>query len=69
MPRQAAQNQLDALHRAIETHPGNKSGFFARLLNWRREEVSRRLVSLNDRGILYSEDKHGGLWPFDKNSN
>lgn len=64
MPRHADPNHLDALHAAIQTHPGKKAGFLARLLHWRREEVARRLVTLNDRGVLFSEDRHGGLWPF-----
>ena len=65
MPRKADQGHLDALQTVIQKHPGKKAGFLARLLNWRREEVNRRLVSLNDRGVLLSEDKHGGLWPFE----
>jgi hypothetical protein len=65
MPRQANQADLHALQNAIETHPGQRAGFFSRLLNWRREEVTRRLVSLNDQGVLLWEDDHGRLWPFD----
>jgi hypothetical protein len=64
VPRKADQNHLRALHRAIERHPGKKPGFFARLLNWRREQVSRRLTTLNDQGVLFSEDDRGGLWFF-----
>lgn len=64
MPRQANDDRLNQLRRAIKENPGKRAGFFSRLLNWRREEVSRRLVSLNDRGELLSEDDRGGLWPF-----
>lgn len=69
MPRKADQKHLDALHTAVEKYPGKKAGFFARLLNWRREEVSRRLTTLNDKGIMLSEDGHGRLWLFGKESN
>ena len=69
MPRKANQVHLEALQKAIAQHPGKRAGFFSRLLNWSREEVSRKLVTMNDRGILFSEDRHGGLWPFDKNSS
>jgi|YNPBryantNP2012_1023418.scaffolds.fasta_scaffold12748_2 DNA-binding IclR family transcriptional regulator len=68
MPRQANQTHLDMLSNAIAKHPGKRASFFARLLNWRREEVNRRLVTLNDRGVLLWEDERGGLWHFDKRS-
>lgn len=66
MPRKANQVRLDALQEAIHQHPGKRAGFFSRLLNLPREEIGRKLVTLNDRGILLSEDKHGGLWFFRK---
>jgi DNA-binding IclR family transcriptional regulator len=68
MPRKANQAQLQVLQKAIETHPGKRAGFIARLLNWHREKVNRKLVTLNDRGVLLWEDDHGGLWLFDKKS-
>lgn len=68
MPRQADQTHLDALSKAIEMHPGKPAGFLARLLNWHREEVNRRLVTLNDKDVLLWEDERGGLWHFDKKS-
>jgi hypothetical protein len=68
MPRHADETRLKALRQAIEAYPGKRAGFFSRLLNWRREEVSRRLVSLNDKGVLLWEDDRGGLWPFKKDS-
>lgn len=69
MPRQANETHLADLQEAIETHPGQRPGFFSRLLNWPREEVSRKLVTLNDRGVLLWEDDQGGLWPFEERSN
>ncbi len=68
MPRKADENHLQVLSQAIQAHPGERASFFSRLLNWHREEVSRRLVSLNDSGILIWEDDCGGLWLFEKES-
>jgi hypothetical protein len=64
MSRKAEAQQLHRLAQAIARHPGRRAGFFARLLGWRHEAVNRRLVTLNDRGVLLAEDEHGGLWPF-----
>lgn len=61
--RKANQTNLEGLKKAIERHPGNRPGFFARLLGWRREEVNRVLTLLNDEGVLLWEDEQGGLWP------
>ena len=59
--------------RKIEEHPGKKAGFLARLLGINRSEVTRGLPSLQDKGLLVSEDDKGGfstgllrLWPFKK---
>lgn len=64
MSRKAETQQLHRLAQAIARHPGRRAGFFARLLGWRHEAVNRRLVTLNDRGVLLAEDEDGGLWPF-----
>jgi hypothetical protein len=64
MSRKAEQGDLHRLSRAITDHPGRRVSYFARLLGWRHEAVNRRLVSLNDRGVLLAEDEGGGLWPF-----
>jgi DNA-binding IclR family transcriptional regulator len=66
MPRHTDQTHLDALSQAIAGYPGKRAGFFARLLNWPREQVHRRLVTLNDQGVLLWEDERGGLRHFDK---
>jgi hypothetical protein len=65
MSRKANEERIEKLKTAIETHPGEKAGFFARLLGWPHEVVSRALVELNDRGIFLSEDERGGLWSCD----
>ncbi|MGQ0604210.1 MAG: hypothetical protein ACT4QE_21215 [Anaerolineales bacterium] len=65
MSRKADADRLKELQNAIQNHPGNRSSFFARLLGWRREEVSRGLTTMDDEGILLSEDDEGRLWPYD----
>jgi len=68
MSRKADQNRLSTLQKAIETHPGRGIAFFVRLLGWPFAVVIRVLTSLNDRGVLLSEDEKGGLWPFSDKS-
>ncbi|MBI5292803.1 MAG: hypothetical protein HY872_13090 [Chloroflexi bacterium] len=64
MARKANQAQLESLKCEIEKHPGKHPGFFARLLGWHREQVNRALTTLNDNGVLLSEDEKGRLWPY-----
>ncbi len=66
MAREADQARLISLKVAVESNPGKRAGFFAQLLGWRREEVSRALTTLNDKGVFFWEDEKGGLWPFDR---
>ncbi|MBM2849736.1 MAG: hypothetical protein HW418_2678 [Anaerolineales bacterium] len=66
MSRKADPNTAETLQEAIETYPGQCPGFFARLLGWPREKVNRALVTLDDYGVLLSEDEYGGLWPCDE---
>jgi hypothetical protein len=64
MSREANDQRLRQLQQAIEQNPGQRLGFFARLLGWPHEMVSRGLVLLDDQGVLLSEDEQGGLWPY-----
>jgi Mn-dependent DtxR family transcriptional regulator len=66
MARHADQQQLEELRQVIERSPGQRIGAVARLLNWSREKVTRGLVMLNDRGVLFYEDERGRLWRCDK---
>jgi len=66
MARPANHDRAEAIYRKIEEHPGKKAGFLACLLGINRSEVTRALPSLQDRGLLVSEDDKGGLWPFKK---
>ena len=66
MARHADSQQLEELHQVIERSPGQCIGAVARMLNWSREKVTRGLVMLNDRGVLFYEDEHGRLWRYHK---
>ena len=52
------------MDRAIQKHPGMTAADLARELGVARSTVTRRLPSVGEAGYLYSEDEHGGLWPF-----
>ena len=64
MARHADQQQLEELRQAIERSPGQCIGAIARVLNWSREKVTRGLVTLSDRGVLFYEDERGRLWRY-----
>lgn len=65
MARRANERELARLEQAINAHPGQRSGFFARLLGCSREKVNRQLTTLNDRGVLLYEDEGGKLYRFE----
>ncbi len=66
MARPINHNRAEQIYRKIEKHPGKRAGFIARLLGLNRSEVTRALPALEDKGLLVSEDKKGGLWLFHK---
>ena len=66
MARPANHDRAEQIYRKIEEHPGKRAGFLARLLGLNRSEVTRSLPTLQDKGLLVSEDGKGGLWPFRK---
>lgn len=66
MPRKADEARLRALREVISTQPGHQAAYYARLLNCQRETISRTLLMLNDRSVLFAEDEQGRLWPFDR---
>jgi len=66
MARPANHDRAEQIYRKIEEQPGKKAGFLANLLGINRSEVTRALPSLQDKGLLVSEDDKGGLWPFKK---
>ena len=68
MARPANHQRAQQIYRKIEEYPGKRAGFIARLLGMNRSEVTRALPSMQDKGLLVSEDNKGGLWPFQKES-
>ena len=66
MARPTDYQRTEQIYRKIEEHPGKRPGFIARLLGINRSEVTRALPTLQDKGLLVSEDDQGGLWPFRK---
>lgn len=69
MARPANHNRAENIYRKIEEHPGKKPGFIARLLGLNRNEITRSLPSLEEKGLYLTEDEKGGLWPFRKNQS
>lgn len=67
MARKANEERLKEVSDLFQSKPGHRAGEYARMLKIHREELSRVLVQLNDRGIMLSEDEQGRLWPFNKN--
>lgn len=69
MARPANHDRANEIYRTIEQNPGKKAGLIARLLGLNRSEVTRSLPTLEDKGLLVSEDEKGGLWLFRKNGS
>ena len=61
MARPRNNNRLDDLTEAIQAHPHQKAGWFARLLDWDNKAVTRALPQLEDRGDLLLEDDNGRI--------
>lgn len=66
MGRKTNDERLETLFGTINEYPGEKAGFFARLLGLNRSEVTRALPAMEEQGFLLYEDSKGGLWPFGK---
>lgn len=60
------ETELEQTYRTIEEHPGLNPTELAARLNVASSTIQRRLPSLQEAGLLVSEDKRGGLWPFGK---
>lgn len=69
MARPMNHDRAEQIYRTIERNPGKKAGLIARLLGLNRSEVTRSLPTLQDKGLLVSEDEKGGLWPFCKKNS
>lgn len=52
------------IERLLQAQPGLTPSELARLLDVSVSTITRRLPSLEEAGVLLSEDKWGGLWAF-----
>ena len=57
--------EFEEVQQIIEQHPGISIRELACQLGVAASTILRRLPSLEEAGILLSEDDEGGLWPFD----
>lgn len=64
--RKVKQERVEEIWKAVEREPGIRAGKVARDLGVPRVAVSRALPALEERGLLLSEDRQGGLWPWRK---
>lgn len=56
--------RLEVIWRTLEQEPGVPAGRLAKKLGIPRSSVMRALPSLDDEGLLLSEDQKGRLWPW-----
>jgi DNA-binding IclR family transcriptional regulator len=61
---QKNEETVSKLQQLIEQQPGITAAELARQLGIPKSTITRRLPGLEEAGILLSEDKRGGLWPF-----
>ena len=54
--------RLEAIRSAVETHPGINSQALGQLLHIPRGSIGGTLVTLENNGILLTEDENGGLY-------
>ena len=60
--RRASEKRLEAIWQAVEREPGMRAGRVAQRLGVPRSSVTRALPSLEEEGLLLSEDRRGRLW-------
>jgi Mn-dependent DtxR family transcriptional regulator len=62
--RRADRRRLEAIWQTVEQSPGIRPGRVARELELHRSSVARALPTLEEEGLLLSEDGQGRLWPW-----
>lgn len=60
------ENEFEEMESILMAEPGLTASELAERLGVPASTVSRRLPSMAEAGILLSEDKRGGLWPFSR---
>ena len=58
------EDEFEEMDRILREQPGLTPSDLAKLLNVSVSTITRRLPSLEEAGVLLSQDKRGGLWPF-----
>lgn len=58
------EDEFEQMEQLLIEQPGLTPSELARLLDVPVSTITRRLPSMEEAGILLSEDKRGGLWPF-----
>ena len=58
------ENEFEQMESILIAEPGLTASELAERLGVHPSTVTRRLPSMAEAGILLSEDKRGGLWPF-----
>ena len=61
---QKKEDEFEQMERILLAEPGLTPSELADRLGVHPSTVTRRLPSMAEAGILLSEDKRGGLWPF-----
>jgi Mn-dependent DtxR family transcriptional regulator len=62
--RHADEDRVRAIWQTVQRRPGIRPGRIARQLGVPRSSVTRALPALDEAGLLLSEDRRGGLWPW-----
>lgn len=62
--RHADEDRVQAIWQTVRQQPGIRPGRIARRLGVPRSSVTRALPALDEAGLLLSEDRRGGLWPW-----
>jgi DNA-binding IclR family transcriptional regulator len=65
--RYADKKRIETIWQTVEREPGIRAGRVAKKLGIPRSSVMRALPSLEDGGLLLSEDAKGRLWPWKRN--
>lgn len=58
------EDEFEQMEQLLAEQPGLTPSELARILDLPVSTITRRLPSIEDAGILLSEDQRGGLWPF-----
>lgn len=58
------EDEFEEIEQILIEQPGLTPSELAEILDVSVSTITRRLPSIEEAGILFSEDDKGGLWPF-----